>query len=158
MLTRQLRVVRGDWRPVLLQLCASIVIAVITGSLYLELPANSNYLFVKSGALCFPVLYFAMMRMSETTASFQGRPLISRQKRLTINSPSAHAIALALVDIPIIAVVFSVFHFIHYFMVGLQRDAEKFFVAFSMLLLFILAFASMYRMIGAWCRHPGVAF
>ncbi|KAL6405431.1 ABC multidrug transporter [Ilyonectria robusta] len=146
------------WASILLQLCASLIIALVTGSLYFDLPTNTESLFARTGALCFPILYFAMTRMSETTASFMGRPILSRQKHLGLNRPSAHAFALVLVDIPVIVAVFSLFQLVYYFMVGFQREVEKFFICFLVLLAFTLSFASMYRMIGAWCRHPGIAF
>ncbi|KAJ5365460.1 multidrug resistance protein CDR1 [Penicillium concentricum] len=155
---RQIQIIWGGWQSNLLQICSSLVIALITGSLYFNLPTNSSSLFAKTGALCFPVLYFAMTRMSETTASFSGRQIISRQKRLAFCRPSAYALAWAVTDIPIIMVVFTIFQVIYYFMVGFQRKADNFFICYLFLLVLTLSYASMYRMIGAWCRHAGLAF
>lgn len=157
-LLRQIQITRGDWQSNLLQVCSSLIIAIITGSLYFNLPNNSSSLFAKTGALCFPVLYFAMTRMSETTASLSGKQIISRQKRLALCRPSAYALAWALTDVPIIAAVLSLFQIIYYFLVGFERQVDKFFICYLFLILLTLSYASMYRMIGAWCRHAGFAF
>ena len=129
----------------------------MTGSLFYDLPENSTSIFPWPGALFFPILFFAMNKMSETIASSVGRRIISRHKRLAFNRPSAFAFACTITDISLVMLTVSLFEIIYYFMVSEQINAGKFFILWFILILCVLSFASLYRMIGAWCRHFGFA-
>lgn len=140
-----------------MQITSTLVMALTTGSLFYNLPKNSTSIFPRPGALFFPILFFAMNKMSETTASFMGRRIVSRHKRLAFNRPSAFAFACTITDIPLVIFSVSLFEIIYYFMVGEQMNAGKFFTSWFIIILCVLTFASLYRMIGAWCRHFGFA-
>jgi ATP-binding cassette subfamily G (WHITE) protein 2 (SNQ2) len=131
--------------------------ALTTGSLFYNLPEDSTSTFTRPGAIFFPILFFAMNKMSETTASFMGRRIVSRHKRLSFSRPSAFAVACTVTDVPLVIISFSLFQLIYYFMTGQQVVAGKFFTSWIILVICILCFASLYRMIGAWCRNFGFA-
>lgn len=140
-----------------MHVASTLVMALTTGSRFYNLPKDSTSIFPRPGAIFFPVLFFAMNKMSETTASFMGRRIVSRHKRLAYSRPSAFAIACTLTDIPLVIFTFTLFQLIYFFMTGQQMDGGKFFTSWILLILCILSFASLYRMIGAWCRHFGFA-
>jgi ABC-type multidrug transport system ATPase subunit len=131
--------------------------AIVTGSLFYNLPADSTSIFTRPGALFFPVQLFAMIKMSEMTASFMGRPILARHKRLAFARPGAIALSSAITDVPVVVIAFSVFNIVFYFMVNFERTAGAFFTNWFILVCYTLTFAGLYRMIGAWCRHFGVA-
>ena len=140
-----------------MQIASTLVMALTTGSLFYNLPGDSTSIFTRPGALFFPILFFAMNKMSETTASFMGRRIVSRHKRLSFTRPSAFAFACTLMDIPLVAVTLSLFVIVFYFIVGEHMRLAKLFTSWIILLVCVLCFASLYRMIGAWCRHFGFA-
>jgi ATP-binding cassette subfamily G (WHITE) protein 2 (SNQ2) len=121
------------------------------------LPNDSSSIFPRPGALFFPILLFGLNAMSEVNASFLGRPIVSRQKRLAFTRPSAYAIANTITDVPVVISTVSIFELVFYFMVGFQHDAGKFFAQWILLVAMSLCFLSFFRMIGAWCRHFGIA-
>ena len=131
--------------------------SLVTGSLLYNLSADSDSLFMRTGALFFPILLFALNAMSETTGSFMGRPIISRHKRFAFYRPASYAMACVITDIPLVVVIFSIFQIVFYFMVNFQHDAGKFFTQWFLYIITTLCFTSFYRMIGAWCRHFGLA-
>jgi ABC-type multidrug transport system permease subunit len=131
--------------------------ALVTGSLMYNLPEDSTSIFRKPGALFYPILLWCLNKMAETAASFEGRSILTRHKRLAFNRPGAYALACVLTDIPFVIFMFSLFNLIYYFMVGYQHDAGKFFTNWFIYLLVTLCFTSLYRTIGAWCKHFGLA-
>lgn len=131
--------------------------AVVTGSLMYNLPEDSTSVFRKAGALFYPILLWCLNKMAETAASFMGRDMLTRHKRLAFNRPGAYALACVLTDIPFVIVMFSLFNLVYYFMVGYQHDAGKFFTNWFIYFVVTLCFTSLYRTVGAWCKHFGLA-
>lgn len=141
----------------ILSLTSSIVMALVTGSLFYDLEPTTNYVFRRVGALFYPILLMGLNTMSEVQATYSGRPIIARHKRLAFARPAAHAMACAIMDIPLIMGLFSIFEVVFYFMVHFQFEAAKFFTNWFVLVVTILCLTSLFRAIGAWNRHFGVA-
>ncbi|CAF3466619.1 unnamed protein product [Fusarium graminearum] len=154
---RQFQILWGDRFSNGLQLASSLIMALVTGSLMYNLPEDSTSIFRKPGALFYPILLWGLNKMAETAASFEGRAILTRHKRLAFNRPGAYALASVLTDIPFVIFMFSLFNLIYYFMVGYQHDAGKFFTNWFIYLVTTLCFTSLYRTIGAWCKHFGLA-
>jgi ABC-type multidrug transport system permease subunit len=98
-----------------------------------------------------------MEAMSETTASFMGRPILARQKRFGFYRPTAFCIANAIIDIPVVMMQVTVFSLILYFMTHLQVDAAKFFTFWIVVNVNCLTFLQLFRMVGALCGTFGTA-
>ena len=113
----------------MLQIVSSILMALVTGSLFYNLPDDSTSVFPRPGALFYPILLWCLNKLSETVASFMGRPILTRHKRLGFNRPAAYAVACTLTDIPFVLATFTLFDIVFYFMVGFQHDAGRFFVS-----------------------------
>lgn len=140
-----------------LQLASALIVALVAGSLFYNLSETTGSLFMRQGALFYPILQFGMNSMAEVTASFMGRPIISRHKRFAFARPAAHAVACVATDIPITIVFFSLFEIVYYFMVGFAMDAGSFFTQWFVYILLTLNLSSYFRMVGAWCKHFGLA-
>ncbi len=136
---------------------SATVQALVCGSLFYNLPKTSESIFLRPGVLFFPILYFLMEAMSETTASFMGRPILARQKRFGFYRPTAFCIANALTDIPVVILQVTIFSIILYFMAALQMDAGKFFTFWIIVNVNNLVFLQLFRMVGALCGHFGTA-
>jgi ABC-type multidrug transport system ATPase subunit/ABC-type multidrug transport system permease subunit len=95
--------------------------------------------------------------LSETTASFMGRPILSRHRRFGYYRPAAHSIAAVLVDIPVVLAQVTIFSIVYYFMCHFQFTASKFFTHWIILCVISLCFSSEYRAIGALFTHFGNA-
>ncbi|KAJ8132750.1 hypothetical protein O1611_g874 [Lasiodiplodia mahajangana] len=154
---RQLQVLWGDRWTNCLKLVSNIIVALISGSLFYHIGPTSSANFDRAGALFWPVLYLGLNCLSETTASFMGRPIFSRHKLFGFARPAAQAIACTLADIPFTVLGISIFEIIYYFLVGFARDGAKFFTQWFIYIVFTLCLLSFYRMIGAWNSHFGLA-
>lgn len=102
--------------------------ALVTGSLFFNMPNDSHSMFTRPGALFFSISQWTLYKMSETVASFIGRPILTRHKHLAFNRPAAYAVTCVLTDIPIVFIMYSIFELVYYFMVGFSRnDVGNFF-------------------------------
>ncbi|KAI1757888.1 putative ABC multidrug transporter [Xylaria castorea] len=154
---RQLQVLWGDRWTNSLKFASNIIVALVSGSLFYHLATTSTATFDRAGALFWPILYLGLNCLSETTASFMGRPIFSRHKLFGFARPAAQAIACTLADIPFTVLGVSIFEIIYYFLVGFTRDGGKFFTQWFIYIVFTLCLLSFYRMIGAWNSHFGLA-
>ncbi|KAI1741490.1 putative ABC multidrug transporter [Xylaria scruposa] len=154
---RQLQVLWGDRWTNSLKLASNIIVALVSGSLFYHLAPTSAATFDRAGALFWPILYLGLNCLSETTASFMGRPIFSRHKLFGFARPAAQALACTLADIPFTVLGVSIFEIIYYFLAGFARDGGKFFTQWFIYIVFTLCLLSFYRMIGAWNSHFGLA-
>lgn len=154
---RQFRIVMGDKLTQGLQLASALIVALAGGSLFYNLSDTSSSMFSRQGAFFFPMLHFGLGCMAQVTASFMGRPIISRHKRFAFARPAAHAIACVAMDIPMLVALFTIFELVFYFMVGFPLTAGAFFTQWFIFILTTLSLTSFFRMLGAWCKHFGVA-
>ena len=151
------QIMMGDRLSLAVKIIAAIVQALVCGSLFYDLPKTSESIFLRPGILFFPILYFLMESMSETTASFMGRPILVRHKRFGFYRPTAFCIANAITDIPIVTTQVTCFSLIIYFMCSLQADAGKFFTFWIVVIASTLCFVQMFRAVGAIFSHFGSA-
>lgn len=147
----------GDKLSLCIKVASAIIQALVCGSLFYDLKSDSSSIFLRPGALFFPVLYFLLESLSETTASFMGRPILARQKRFGFYRPTAFCIANAITDIPVVMVQVSCFSLILYFMSALRMDAGRFFTFWIIVIMQTLSFIQLFRAIGAVCNKFGNA-
>ncbi|KAM0191029.1 hypothetical protein ACHAPI_009093 [Fusarium lateritium] len=112
----------------------SIVIAIVLGTLYLDLGKNSASAFSKGGLLFIALLFNAFQAFSELGSAMLGRPIVSKHKAYAFHRPSALWIAQIAVDQVFAASQIMLFSVIVYFMTNLNRDAGSFFTFFLMVL------------------------
>lgn len=127
---RQYQILWGDKESFIIKQVATLVQALIAGSLFYAAPDNSAGLFVKSGALFFSLLYHSLLAMSEVTDSFNGRPVLVKHKGFAMFHPAAFCISQITADIPTLLFQITVFSLVVYFMVGLTMTAGAFFTYF----------------------------
>ena len=154
---RQFQILMGDKLSLAIKIASAIIQSLVTGSLFYGLSDASDSIFTRPGALFFPVIYFTMQSMAETTASFMGRPIISRQKRFGFYRPTAYCIATAITDIPDILTQVTIFTLILYWLCNFQADAGKFFTHWIVVNAYVLSMVALFRMVGAAFRRFGDA-
>ncbi|KAM5381157.1 hypothetical protein ACJZ2D_003073 [Fusarium nematophilum] len=154
---RQWQIMMGDRLSLAIKVISAIIQALVCGSLFYNLPPTSASVFLRPGVLFFPVLYFLLESMSETTASFMGRPILLRHKRFGFYRPTAFCIANAITDVPVVMLQVTCFTLILYFMSGLQGDAGRFFTCWIVVNASTLCFVQLFRAVGAMFNHFGLA-
>jgi ABC-type multidrug transport system permease subunit len=154
---RQSQIIWGDRLSLAVKVGSTLVQALVSGSLFYNLSDTSHSMFLRPGALFFPIMYFCMQALGETTSSFMGRPILSRQKRFAFYRPTAYCIASVITDIPVVLFQVTMFTIVYYWMCNFQADAGKFFTFWIVLNVSTLCFISFFRMIGANCSKFGNA-
>jgi ATP-binding cassette subfamily G (WHITE) protein 2 (SNQ2) len=69
------------------------------------------------------LLFTALTAMAEIPALYAQRPIVQRHKNAALYHPFVEALALTLVDVPVVFTTSISFGIIIYFMAGLQRSA-----------------------------------
>ncbi|KAH7185936.1 ABC-2 type transporter-domain-containing protein [Fusarium flagelliforme] len=130
----------------------SIVIAIVLGTLYLDLGKTSASAFSKGGLLFIALLFNAFQAFSELGGTMTGRSIVNKHKAYAFHRPSALWIAQIFVDQVFAASQILLFCIIVYFMTNLVRDAGAFFTFFLMILSGNIGMTLFFRIIG--CVSP----
>ncbi|KAI1406119.1 ABC-2 type transporter-domain-containing protein [Hypoxylon fuscum] len=130
----------------------AILIAIVLGTLYLNLQQTSASAFSKGGLLFISLLFNAFQAFSELGSTMTGRPIVNKHKAYAFHRPSALWIAQIFVDMAFSAVQILVFSIIVYFMTGLTRTAGSFFTFYLLILVGNIAMTLYFRIIG--CLSP----
>lgn len=147
----------GNKVSIVIKITSALLQALVCGSLFYDMPLTSESIYLRPGLLWFPILHFLLDSMSEVTASFMGRPIVSRHRRLGFSRPTAFCIANAITDIPVAMVQMTIFSLILYFMTSLQMDAGKFFTFWIVVNANTLCLVQLFRAIGAVFGNFGTA-
>ncbi|KAJ0423003.1 ABC-2 type transporter-domain-containing protein [Aspergillus carlsbadensis] len=146
---RQYQLMKGDKPTLFMKQGATLIQALLGGSLFYAAPDNSIGLFIKGGALFFSILYNALIALSEVTDSFTGRPILAKHRSFALYHPAAVCIAQIIADFPIL--LFQVTHFglVLYFMVGLKSTAAAFFTYLVTNFMTAMSMTAFFRLVGA---------
>ncbi|KAI8933315.1 hypothetical protein NX059_009940 [Plenodomus lindquistii] len=135
----------------------SLSIAIIVGTVWLDLPDTSAGAFTRGGVLFIALLFNAFQAFSELASTMLGRPIINKHRAFTFHRPSALWIAQIGVDLLFAASQILVFSIIVYFMTNLVRDAGAFFTFFLVITTGYLAMTLFFRTVGCLCPDFDVA-
>ncbi|KAI0503400.1 ABC-2 type transporter [Xylaria bambusicola] len=130
----------------------SIIIAIVLGTLFLNLQDTSGSAFSKGGLLFISLLFNAFQAFSELGSTMTGRPIVNKHKAYAFHRPSALWIAQIFVDTAFSAVQILVFSLIVYFLTNLSRTPGHFFVFYLLVLVGNIAMTLYFRIIG--CLSP----
>ena len=129
----------------------SIVVAIILGTVWLDLPDTSAGAFTRGGVLFISLLFNAFQAFGELASTMLGRPIVNKHRAYTFHRPSALWIAQIIVDLAFAAVQIFVFSVMVYFMCHLVRDAGAFFTFYLVVVCGYLAMTLFFRTLGCLC-------
>lgn len=154
---RRAQIVWGDIATQIVITLASIFQALITGSVFYQMPKNTSGFFSRGGVLFFALLYNSFTALSEITAGYAQRPIVIRQRRFAMVHPSADAMANTLLDLPLRLFTLVFFDILIYFMTGLAYTADQFFVFFGFTALITYTMVAFFRCLAASTRSESLA-
>jgi ATP-binding cassette, subfamily G (WHITE), member 2, SNQ2 len=129
----------------------SITIAIVLGTVWLNLPKTSAGAFTRGGLLFISLLFNAFQAFSELASTMIGRPIVNKHKAYTFHRPSALWIAQIIVDLAFSATQILIFSIIVYFMCGLVREAGAFFTFYIVIVSGYLSMTLFFRTTGCFC-------
>ncbi|KAF2448646.1 ABC transporter CDR4 [Karstenula rhodostoma CBS 690.94] len=135
----------------------SIIIAIVIGTVWLDIPTTSDGAFTRGGVLFIALLFNAFNAFSELPGVMLGRPIVNKHRAFTFHRPSALWVAQIGVDLLFSSAQILVFSIIVYFMTGLVRDAGAFFIFVLMITSGYLAMTLFFRTVGCLCPDFDVA-
>jgi len=127
LMKRQFVLKMQDVLALVLSWLRSIIIAVVLGTLYLNLGQTSASAFSKGGLMFIALLFNAFQAFSELAGTMVGRPILNKHKAYAFHRPSALWIAQIIVDQAFAASQILIFSVIVYWMTNLSRSAGAFF-------------------------------
>ncbi|KAF8743104.1 ABC transporter, partial [Rhizoctonia solani] len=155
------------WRQWLLQIqdtfsiftsfATSIIIAIVAGSVYLNLPLTAAGGFTRGGVIFLALLFNAFNAFSELPTMMGGRPILYKQLSYRFYRGSALSVAQTITDLPLSSIRVLLFSIIIYFMCGLDRNAGAFFTFYLFIYITFLAMTAFFRLIGIVCSGYEVA-
>lgn len=135
-LWRGFRRLAGDPSLTFTQLFGNFIMALILGSVFFNMPNDTNSFFQRGAVLFFAVLMNAFGSALEILTLYAQRPIVEKHSRYALYHPSAEAFASMLTDMPYKIMNAIIFNITLYFMANLRREPGPFF--FFMLISFIL--------------------
>lgn len=135
----------------------SIVIAIVLGTVWLQLPKTSAGAFTRGGLLFISLLFNAFQAFGELASTMMGRPIVNKHRAYTFHRPSALWIAQIAIDIAFASAQILLFSIIVYFMCGLVLSAGAFFTFVLVIISGYLAMTLFFRTVGCLCPDFDVA-
>ncbi|KAJ6151902.1 hypothetical protein N7497_006221 [Penicillium chrysogenum] len=154
---RQFLVMFGDRESLIGKWSVITFQALITGSLFYNLPDTSNGVFTRGGVMFFILLFNALLAMAELTAAFESRPILMKHKSFSFYRPAAYALAQVVVDVPLVFIQVVLFDIVVYFMANLARTPSQFFINLLFIFILTMTMYSFFRALGALCSSLDVA-
>ena len=148
LMKRQFLIKWQDKFSLVVSWATSILIAIIVGTVWLNLPRTSAGAFTRGGVLFVALLFNAFQAFGELASTMLGRPIVNKHRAYTFHRPGALWVAQILVDTAFATAQILVFSIIVYFMCGLVRDPGAFFT-------FVLLIISGYLMMTLFFRTAG---
>lgn len=135
----------------------SLTIAIVIGTVWLDIPKTSAGAFTRGGVLFISLLFNAFQAFSELASTMIGRPIVNKHRAFTFHRPSALWIAQIGVDTLFASVQILVFSIIVYFMTHLVREPGAFFIFVLNIVTGYLAMTLFFRTVGCLCPDFDVA-
>ncbi|AEO64368.1 uncharacterized protein THITE_2110465 [Thermothielavioides terrestris NRRL 8126] len=152
LMKRQFLLKKQDVLALVLSWARNIIIAIVLGTLYLNLGQTSASAFSKGGLLFIALLHNIFSSFSELAGTMTGRAVVNKHRAYAFHRPSALWIAQIFVDQIFSAAQVLVFSLIVYFMTNLARNAGAFFTFYLLLLSANLCMTLFFRILG--CISP----
>ncbi|KAL2824025.1 ABC-2 type transporter-domain-containing protein [Aspergillus cavernicola] len=127
-------------------------VAIVLGTVWLNLPKTSAGAFTRGGLLFSSFLFNGFQAFSELASTMMGRALVNKHRQFTFYRPSALFVAQIFVDATFAIARILVFSIIVYFMCGLTRDPGAFFTFVLLIFTGYINMTVIFRTIG--CLSP----
>ncbi|KZZ87543.1 ABC-2 type transporter [Moelleriella libera RCEF 2490] len=135
----------------------NLIMALILGSMFYNLPNNSSSFYYRGGLIFFSLLFNAFASQLEVLTIYAERPVVEKHNRYAFHRQSAQSIASYLCDVPYKIINMFVFNIIVYFMADLRREPGAFFFFCLITLLATLSQSAIFRTLASITRTPDQA-
>lgn len=128
---------------------SAVIQALVTGSLYYNLPLSTSGAFSRGGVLYFCLLYYSLMGLANI--SLDSRPIMQKHKGYSFYHLSAESLASTFSEFPFRMIGMTLFLLIIYFLSDLHRTPSAFFIVYLFLTMASESINSLFQMVAAAC-------
>ncbi|KAL8291281.1 hypothetical protein RQP46_002259 [Phenoliferia psychrophenolica] len=157
LVVRQLQIKLQNKLELYVSFATAVIVALISGSVYLQLPQSSAGAFTRGGVIFISILFNAFQAFNELPTQMMGRAIMWKHQRFAFYPPAALSLAATLADAPISCFQILIFSIIVYFMAGLASGAGAFFTFYIVVLGGFFSLAAFFRLLGTMCANYDVA-
>ncbi|KAF2460409.1 putative multidrug resistance ABC transporter [Lineolata rhizophorae] len=143
---------KGDPSLTFTQLFGNFIMALVIGSVFYNLPDNTESFYARGALLFFAILMNAFGSALEILTLYAQRPIVEKHDRYALYHPSAEAVASMLTDMPYKILNAIIFNITLYFMANLRREAGAFFFFILMSFFLTLTMSMFFRTIASVSR------
>ncbi|KEF51094.1 ATPase [Exophiala aquamarina CBS 119918] len=143
---------RGDMGTVIAGGFFNVIMALVIGSIFYDLPNNTDSLYSRGALLFFAILLASFASALEIMTLYAQRPIVEKQSKYAFYHPFAEAIASMICDLPNKILTSLGFNLTLYFMTNLRRTPGHFFVFLLFTFTCTLTMSMYFRCIGALSR------
>ncbi|KAI8622166.1 ABC-2 type transporter-domain-containing protein [Chytriomyces sp. MP71] len=148
LIRREIQIIRGNSAAVILGTIFNLLMAIIVGSVFYQLPVTSAGAFTRGGAIYFGLLFNSVSSFAEIPKLLDGRVILYKHLDMALYRPSTHFLAQSLYNFLFDSVKVMFFSLILYFMVGLQATAGHFLLFYLTIMITNLAFGFLIKIFG----------
>lgn len=156
-MTRAWQRTRNDIPALIATAVAQMVVSLIIGSLFYNIPNNTTGLSQRASVLFLAVLTNALISLLEINTLYSQRPIVEKQAAYAFVHPSTEAIAGVIVDFPVKFFRCVLSAIIVYFFANLRREPSQFFIYILFQLTAVMTMATMFRTLATVTRTIGQA-
>ncbi|OSX66785.1 hypothetical protein POSPLADRAFT_1128402 [Postia placenta MAD-698-R-SB12] len=157
LLVRRLQLERGALRRRITQLIASMIQAIMAGSVYAHLHPDTSSLYSRSSVVQFALVWVTFTTSTEIPALFSQRPIVLKHFRAAMYHPLLDSLSLTLLDIPITLFTTGLFSVIIYFLADLHDSFGRFITFTLVLLLITFTMKGLFRAVATSFKSPAPA-
>ncbi|KAJ3076805.1 hypothetical protein HDU98_000105 [Podochytrium sp. JEL0797] len=157
LIKREAQIVKGSLASVVIKYFVNMVMAVIVGSVYFQIPVDASGAYTRGGVIFFALLFNSVSAVSEIPKILEGRTVLYKHIDMALYKPSTSFIAKFIFQFMLDCVQVMLFSIILYLMAGLQKSAAHFFTFYIALLLTQQAFGNLVRLFGFVSKDKATA-
>lgn len=141
-----------DLTPPISGIFGNVVISIILGSMFYNMPDDTSSFFGRGVLLFFTILTNTLLASFEGVQLWDHRPIVEKQYRFAFYHRTAEAIASMLCDLPNKILLTAGFNIPFYFLANMRRTPAAFFTFYLFAFTSLLTGSMLYRTIGAMSR------
>lgn len=141
-----------DLTPPISGIVGNVIISVILGSMFYNMPKDTSSFFGRGVLLFFTILTNTLLASFEGVQLWDHRPIVEKHYRFAFYHRSAEAIASMLCDLPNKILLTAGFNIPFYFLANMRRTPAAFLTFYLFAFTSLLTGSMLYRTIGAMSR------
>ncbi|KAF2804985.1 uncharacterized protein BDZ99DRAFT_511487 [Mytilinidion resinicola] len=147
----------GNWIYYLVMTTTMVVIPIIIGSMFYNIPEDASGFISRGGMIFFSLLFNVIINFAETSAQFAQRPIVEKQNSYAMYHPFVDSLATGVVQYPLKLFNIAMFSAIVYFVAHLKREAGPLFIFMAFTYIISISMTGLFRTIAIFVNSMETA-